>query len=79
VLAILAGAVVVSATALVIHFDREERLGCERWREDFAIAAANMDKALALDDRGMVKALGQDFGRLLSSQPDGCPRPLRPL
>ncbi len=77
--AVLITTIIISVAAVFIYLRQEARFECTRWRNDFLIAAANMDKALALDDRGMVKELGKEFGGLLLTQPERCPRPPRRL
>ncbi len=77
--ALIVTAVVISLATIFIYLRQEARFECTRWREDFLIASANMDKALANNDRGMVKALGEEFGDLLLTQPEGCGRPPRRL
>ncbi len=71
--------IALAVAAVFIYSGQRAEARCERWRNDFAIAGANMDKALRLDDQEMVKALGQEFGSLLQTQPDGCLRPPRRL
>lgn len=71
--------IALAIAAVFIYNGQRAEARCERWRHDFAIAAANMDKAILLDDRAMVKELGDQFGSLLQAEPEDCPRPPRLL
>lgn len=71
--------IALAVAAVFIYSGQRAEARCERWRKDFAIAGANMDKALRLDDQPMVKALGREFGSLLQTEPVDCPRPPRAL
>lgn len=71
--------IALAVAAVFIYSGQRAEARCDRWREDFAIARANMAKALRLDDQAMVKALGQEFGPLLQTEPEDCPRPPAPL
>lgn len=67
--------IALAIAAVFISSGQRAEARCERWRKDFAIASANMDKALELDDQPMIKALGQEFGSLLQTEPEDCLRP----
>lgn len=71
--------IALALAAVFVYSGQRAEARCERWRQDFAIAGANMDKALQLDDQAMVKALGREFGSLLQTEPEDCPRPPAPL
>lgn len=71
--------IALAIAAVVIYSGQRAEARCERWRKDFAIASANMDKALELDDQPMIKALGDEFGSLLETQPEDCLRAPRRL
>jgi hypothetical protein len=71
--------IALAIAAVFIYSGQRAEARCERWRKDFAITSANMDKALELDDQPMIKALGREFGAMLQTEPEDCLRPPRRL